>query len=115
MEKADKGWLIIRIGVNVASGTGSTIHSYCQLFTHECNWNQKGLKFKKTFSLGARGPHVIHPSLHWLHSPPQTTAQPAHALPHNYATKSQLVTMEHPKFTPKLPLPLLWSLITTAI
>jgi len=32
------------------------------------------------------------------HSPRQTTAQLVHVLPHNYATKAPLVTMERPTF-----------------
>jgi len=39
-------------------------------------------------------------------TPPQMTARSLYALPDNYATKAQLVTMGRPKFTPKLPLPL---------
>jgi len=37
------------------------------------------------------------------------TAQLVHALPHNYATKSPLVTIGLPKFTRKLLLPIWWS------
>jgi len=40
----------------------------------------------------------------WPHSPSQTTARSLHTLPHNYATKTPLVTMECPKLTPKTAL-----------
>jgi len=58
---------------------------------------------KTTPSTDARGPHLIHECLSRPHSPPKfpTTAQLLHALPHNYATKSPLVTMERPNFTSK--------------
>jgi len=46
-------------------------------------------------------PHQIHECLSPPHSPTQTTAPSVHALPHNYATNSPLVTMGCPKFTPK--------------
>jgi len=36
-----------------------------------------------------------------IQSPPPMTARLVHALPHNYTTKSPLVTMGCPKFTPK--------------
>jgi len=55
---------------------------------------------------GRRGPHVIHQCLGSTHSLPQMTARSVHALLHNYATMSSLVTMGCPKFTPKLPVPL---------
>jgi len=48
----------------------------------------------------------IGPSVHWLHWPPQTTAQLVYALPNNYASESPIITMACPKFSPKLPLPL---------
>jgi len=38
--------------------------------------------------------------------PLQMSAQSVHALPHNYATKSPLVTVRRPKFTPEPLLPL---------
>jgi len=50
-------------------------------------------------------------SLHRFYSPPQTTAWSVHALSHNHATKSPLVTMGRPKFTPKMSLPFRRSLL----
>jgi len=47
-------------------------------------------------------PHLIHKCLSQPHSAPQMTARSVHALSHNYATKSPLVTMGHPKLTPKI-------------
>ena len=55
--------------------------------------------------LGARGPHLLHPSFRRLHSLHQTTTRSVYVLPHNYAINSALVTLGHPKFTLKLPLP----------
>jgi len=52
-------------------------------------------------SLGVHGPPSIHPSLDWLHSPPPTRARLVHTLLHKYTTKSPLVTMGFPTFTPK--------------
>jgi len=49
--------------------------------------------------------HLTHECLGPPHSPRQTTARSLYALSHNDATKSPLVTMGRPKFTPKLPLP----------
>jgi len=43
--------------------------------------------------------HLIHPSLNRPHSLPKTIARSIHALLHNYATKSTLVTIGCPKFT----------------
>jgi len=61
---------------------------------------------KPPLPLGARGP----PSNSPIPPPtPLTTpneARSIHALPHNYASKSQLVTMGRCKFTRKLPLSL---------
>jgi len=52
-------------------------------------------------------PCLIHPFVDWSHSPPQMTAQSVHALSHNYATRSLLVTMGCSTFTPKTaPYPL---------
>jgi len=45
--------------------------------------------------------HLTYECLTWSYSPSQMTARSVHALPHNYATKSPLITMEHSKFTPK--------------
>ena len=50
-------------------------------------------KYYSPFLLRHVDPHITHECLGWPHSPPQTTAQLLHALPHNYATKSPLVTM----------------------
>jgi len=51
---------------------------------------------------------LIHPS-HQPYSPPPTTARSVHALPHNYTTKSPMVTMGCPKFIPQTAFPLRWS------
>jgi len=56
---------------------------------------------KSTLPLEAREPHLIHECLGRPHLSPQTTARSLHALPHNYATNSPLVTMGCPKFTTK--------------
>jgi len=56
------------------------------------------------FLLEYVNPHTIHECLGRPHSPRQTTTRLVHALLHNYATKSPLVTMGCPNFTPKLPL-----------
>jgi len=61
---------------------------------------------KQPLPLGHVNPHFIHEWLGRPHSPSQMTARSVHALPHNYATKSPLVTMGRPKFTPKTALPL---------
>jgi len=53
------------------------------------------------FPLGDMDSHLIHPFLGWPHSPSQMASQLIHAILHNYATKSQLVTMGCPTFTPK--------------
>ena len=56
--------------------------------------------------------HLIHECLSQLHSPFQMTAWSVHAVLHNYATKSTLVTMGRPTFTSKTaPSP---SMITTS-
>ena len=61
--------------------------------------------------LSAHGPHLQHPCHDWPHSPPPTTARLLHIFPHNYATKSPLITIRYPKFTFKTaPSP---SMITT--
>jgi len=52
------------------------------------------------FPLGRMDPHLIHQCLDLPHSWRQTTARSVHAFPHNYATKSPLVTMGHPKTAP---------------
>ena len=57
------------------------------------------------FPLRHVDPNLIHQCLGPSRSPHQTTARSMYALPHNYATKTPLVTMGHPKFTPTLPLP----------
>jgi len=58
---------------------------------------QWGNKIPKTLLLlGARGPPLIHPGRDQPHSPHQTTYRSIHAISHNYAAKSPLVTMERP-------------------
>jgi len=88
---------------------------YCQLFMHKLSTfllnkyaiETMGLKPPKSPPLRAYGPRLIHPSLHWPHSPPQTTAWSIHERSHNYTTKSPMVTVGCPKFTPKtVPSPL---------
>jgi len=101
---------------NVHSNDILSVRKYCQLFTYELNTflckkchsahsDQQGANAKKSpkqpLPLGAREPHLIHECLGWPHSPRQTTAWSVHALLHNYATNSSLVTMGRPKFTLK--------------
>jgi len=45
------------------------------------------------------------PSNRRMPKPTETTARSVHALSHNYATKSPLVTMGRPNSSPKLPFP----------
>jgi len=93
-----------------------SVRKYCQLFTHESNTfllNNAPFKLMEAktprnpqtsvFPLHYVDPHLIHQCLGRRHSPvtTQTTARWFHAFPHNYATKSPLVTMGRPKFTPK--------------
>jgi len=93
--------------------------SRVQLFTHELNtfllkivplnplgqWEQTTPKSTPSSHVDS---HSAHQCLSPLHSMCQTTARSVHALPHNYATKAPLVTVEHPIFTPKLLLPFWW-------
>jgi len=57
------------------------------------------------FHLRHVNPNLLHPCRDQPHSPPPTTDRSLHTFPHNYATKSPLVTMIRPKFTPKLLIP----------
>jgi len=72
------------------------------------HWNQWELKpTKLSLPLGACGPHLIHPSLNWPHSPTQMTARVVHALPHNYATYPVVPTgYKDAPNSPKTALPL---------
>ena len=73
-----------------------------------CRWNTETSGSKTPWKpLGHIDPHLMHPSLHRPHSPRQTTARLVHALLHNYATNSPLVTVGRPKFPPK-PAASLW-------
>jgi len=95
------------------------IWKYCQLFTYQSNTflcentplksvgrfrSKKPLKLP--LLLGPPGSCLIHPSLYLPRLPPQITTRSVHALPHNYATQSPLVTMYTPNSPLKLPLPL---------
>jgi len=110
---------------NIDSNYILSVRKYCPLFTHEsnaftsfCSFKQMGVQTPKNsrsspFLLRHVDPHLIHQCLGPLHSPCPMTAQSVHALPRNFATKSPLVTMGRPKFTPKTaPSP---SMITTKI
>jgi len=59
-----------------------------------------------SFPLGHVVPQLsetwYHPTCGQPHSPPQTTFRSIHAISHNYATKSPLLTMGCPTFTPKI-------------
>ena len=81
-------------------------------FTVLCPGNKWELNLppqKPPFPLVHVDPCITHPSLQWPHWLPQTTAQSVHTIPHNYATKSPLVTMGCPNSSPILPLALRWS------
>jgi len=112
---------------NIDSNDILSLRKYCQLFTHELNTflgeqyiilpiqmngganTEKSQKQPNLFE--ARGPpsNTSMPGPTPLNS--QMTARSLYALPHNYATKSPLITMGHPIFTPKTtPFP---STITT--
>jgi len=71
-----------------------------------CPFKPMGEKSWNSPFLWGTWTHLIHPSFHWHHSPPQTTARSVHTLPHKYTSESPLITMGCPKFTPKLTLPL---------
>jgi len=83
-----------------------------QIFWHEPNTflcrrpNGKSHTNKPTskhpLPLVALGTHLINQCLSLPHWPPEMTARLVHALSHNYATKSSLVTMGCTKFTPKI-------------
>jgi len=64
--------------------------------------NNGGTKSQKfPFPFGHVEPPVINTCRDQPHSSLQATARSVHTLLHNYATKSPLVTMGRPKFTPK--------------
>jgi len=94
----------------------STFHTRVKYISaHSNEWGGANAKKsqKQTLPLRHVDPHSVHQCLGPVHSPCQTTAQLVHTLPHNYATKSPLVTMGCPNFTPKTaPFPLV---ITTPI
>jgi len=91
-----------------------SVRKYCQLFTHESNKfvtnnaiETNGGKtpqnlLKPPFNLQHVDSHLIHQCLVRPHPLSQMKAQSVHALQHNYATKSLLVTMGCPKFTSKI-------------
>jgi len=79
---------------------------FCQFTTKENPFKPMDQKTpippKPPFSLGDLDPHLIHQCLGQPHSPPQTAGRSLRELSHDYATKSTLVIMERPTFTPKI-------------
>ena len=92
---------------NTVNFSHTNLIHFCLTMSHWNEWGKTLQNLPKPLSLVARWPPSNTPMPGWPHLPPQTTARSVHALPHNCATKSPLVTAGYPKFTPKtVPSPL---------
>jgi len=101
-QRTDTLTLYFSYGNIVNFSRTSRIHLYLKKTTQNAIQSNVRRKTPKiSHSLAARGPHITHLSHGPLHSPPQMTAWSIHAISHNYATNSHLLTMGCPTFTPK--------------